>query len=303
MTARWYDGSMSARTAIVILAVAGGAAHAAPCAPRDATTTKQRLTADALEVCYDTTCLRLPYAKPTWVAGADLPDPPAPPDAPPTFVATQTTIVRVCAPASPTTCKDVELPDTSALGPLAVDATRTHAVATGPLPKQRSGRAIHVLDLASGGELATIAPWDTPMGKPAFFQSVRFVDETVLATISYSPVSSQSRLYDVRGKLLAQIGGREGELDESAVPLGAHRWAFGTFGADKVFVLDVATGKTLATIATARRDAPPQGGFPLLATTPDGATLVALRADAGSGATFIDLKTRKATRHPVPTCK
>jgi hypothetical protein len=155
----------------------------------------------------------------------------------------------------------------------------------------------------------TIKPWATPMtgGKsPSMFQQARFVGESLLVEVSYTPKSDAARLYNPRtGKLLASIGGDKQDIDSGAVVALAKKstWAFGSFGGAKVFVYDVASGASHPTIAIANpKSTATRSHFAVFQKTDDGQVLVALRGDAMSGATLIDTTSRNGQRISFPLC-
>jgi hypothetical protein len=297
------------------------------CTPRAAALRGVRFVGDLATVCFEgtpVTCWQFSLQDRTWRATAPdtLPDPSTPPNpaapdpipAPRPFRVAITSTLRVCAPDG-TACATIDVPTTSAISEandeIATNADRSLVAIIGdfvPLAKGGAERPIYLFDAGHGRLIATIHPWNTPMGEPAFFHGVRFLGDTLLVWIADTPVSSAGRLYDGHtGKRLADVGGKNHSLaDDASVELGGGVWAFESFGGADLVVHDVVHGTRLSSIKTAAKGAAEElqvASLALLERAADGRTVVAIRGDVRSGITLIDRVTRTSTREAVPTCK
>lgn len=294
---------MRALVLVVVAMPAIAQADPAVCAKPDAEASKARLTADAVEACFDATCLRLPFATKKWELGKDWAEASAPP------AAGKPEAVTVCVKPG-VACRAVELDPVN--GKVVANAARTLVALVGP-PVPVTGvkgageeEPILLFDVAAQKQVATLHGWRTPMGNPAAFQQLKFLGDTLYATISYTPVSSQGRLFDGKtGRQLATIGGADQDVDETAVvELGKGTYAFGAFAGAKVLVYDAATGRSHPSIALAApKSTATIAQLALFQRTADGALLVVLRGDAQSGVTLIDTQSRNGQRVGVPHCR
>jgi hypothetical protein len=161
---------------------------------------------------------------------------------------------------------------------------------------------LQLVDAATKQPIATIARWKTPM-MDSGFQSYGFVGDTFIAWLSDSPVSSQAKLYNKRGKVIAKLG--IGDIAEhTALDLGKNRWLFPEFEGTEAYVYDVTSGAKLATLALASKRAKHDGGGmndAIIALA--GGKVWAMQGPADSGAVVYDVATRTQRHVPLPVCK
>jgi hypothetical protein len=149
--------------------------------------------------------------------------------------------VHLCSPDSPPD------PDCRTLTPVGydlgiaseiacnTDGTRFIACHTGGC------ESLEIRDGVDGKVVLSIRPWNTEMGSPASFRMGFFAGDLVLALIADTPVTSEGRLFDVRGKLLLKLG----QVAEHAPhSLGNDRWAIETWEARQLVVLDAKRGRS-----------------------------------------------------------
>jgi hypothetical protein len=139
--------------------------------------------------------------------------------------------VHICPPSGP--CRTLRPPGVE-LGQVSEVATNSdgsrflvcHSGGCDPLD---------IRDSATGLRIETIPPWKTGMGDPASFQAAYFAGDRILGLVGDTPVSSDGRLFDARGKLLLKLG----ELAEHEPhALGGDRWAIETWEARELLIVD-----------------------------------------------------------------
>jgi hypothetical protein len=265
------------------------------CIAKDASVIDARLDGGALVACYlvntDDECWRFDLAKSAWSFGMRR----AHVDKSPARAVTVTSTSAVVCTSEGKDCKTVPLSGTDfkaddrPAGATNDDRSIVAVWATG---------AVHVFD-ASGKRLTTIKPWPTPMSNnegPSVFRSAHVLGSTIEVRISDTPVSAAIRLYDVRGKKIADVfGGVPMEDEFPPLALGNSRHAFIKLDTPRTLVVvDVATGK--------QHSSYPLPGQPL-------ESIVMLRGPGdtmigavGTNAVRIDLATKKLATVAAPTC-
>ena len=106
--------------------------------------------------------------------------------------------------------------------------------------------AVRIFDVAAPAKpRATVKAWKNDM-KAGVEDAVTFVaHDRMIVWVAGSPISSTGRLFDRDGKQLATIGPRDFTQNTvDAWPLDGSEWAFKQLDANRLVVLDVATGKT-----------------------------------------------------------
>lgn len=156
---------------------------------------------------------------------------------------------------------------------------------------------VHVFD-ASGKRLATIQPWPTAMsgGKdPSVFREASVLGKTIEVRIADTPVSSAIRLFDARGKKIADVFGGQSMKDTgAALELGGNRYVYTTFDPRLLVLTDVATGKQLGSYPIPGE--PGEADF--LFRTPDGNVAGVI----GTTAVVLDVAAGKVSSAVAPAC-
>jgi hypothetical protein len=160
----------------------------------------------------------------------------------------------------------------------------------------RGSGPVHVFD-ASGKRLGTIKPWAAGMnGKdPSWFREAHVLGSTIEVRIADSPITSAIRLYDARGKKIADLFGGQGMQDtDPPLALSGSRYAFITFEPRMIVITDVATGKQLGSYPIPGS----AGELHVLMRTPEGN----LAGVIGPNAVRLDVAAGKLTTVAGPTC-
>jgi hypothetical protein len=268
----------------------------ATCIAPDATLVDVRYADGVLVACYAQDkvdeCWRFDTAKSSWSFGMRRPHVDESPSETVTVTATS---ARVCT-SEGSDCKTVPLsgivtaPDETLAGSTNLDRSIVAVWGSGP---------VHVFD-ATGKRLSTIRPWPTPMtgGQgPSFFREAHVLGSTIEVRIADTPVSAAIRLYDTRGKKIADVfGGVPMEDFHPPLALGNSRYGFTSIDAPRTLVIvDVTTGKQLGSY----RLPGPVLVWTLLLRTPDDNVIGAV----GPNAVRIDLVAKKLTSVAAPICR
>ncbi len=105
---------------------------------------------------------------------------------------------------------------------------------------------LELYDAVTWKLLAAIAPWRTEMGRS--IAAATFAGPNVIAFAHASPVSSQGKIFTLRGKLVGAIGDKDFTQDEAASwPADGTTWLFKQIDRTRLIAVDVATGRRVGT--------------------------------------------------------